>query len=140
MEFKIEHAKLIAAAAHFGQFDKGGKARLLHVLHVGDQFQDEKHRIVGYLHDTLEDSPLTSYEGLKEIFGDEIATAAVFITRTPTMQYFAYINYCKQNPIARAVKIADIKHNMDRSRWPDMPDSYYEREVKALKILEQDPA
>ncbi len=129
-------AYYIARAAHYGQFDKGGQSRLCHVQHVGDQFGDPTFIIVGYLHDTLEDSPLTSYEAIKKMFGDEIANAVWAITRNPEETYFEYIDRCKQNSIARRVKIEDLKHNMDRSRWPEMPDSYYEREVKALNILE----
>jgi len=133
---KSEHAILVATAAHYGQYDKGGRPRLAHVLHVGNQFEDETHKIVGYLHDTLEDSPLFRYVGLAEVFGDDVGFAVMAITRSNGEAYFDYIKRCRLNPIARAVKIADIKHSMDRSRWPEMPDSYYQREVKALAMLE----
>lgn len=136
---KVEHAKLIAQAVHFGQTDNGGKPRYDHVLHVGMQFQDENHQVVGILHDTIEDSVWVDWRMLYNLFDSLIANAVVAVTRLPGELYFKYIERCKLNYIARAVKIADIKHNMDRSRWPEMPDSYYEREIKALKILEGHP-
>lgn len=135
INLRIEKAKAIAAAAHLNQFDKGGKPRLNHVLYVGDQFNDETRKIVGYLHDTIEDSKLFTVETLRATFGNEIANAVDAISRRDGEQYFDYIARCGKNSIARAVKIEDIKHNMDRSRWPEMPDSYYKREVKALEKL-----
>jgi hypothetical protein len=132
---RIEKARAIATAAHLNQFDKGGKPRLNHVLYVGDQFSDETRKIVGYLHDTIEDSKLFTVETLRATFGNDIANAVDAISRRDGEQYFDYIARCKKNSIAREVKIEDLKHNMDRSRWPEMPDSYYKREVKALEKL-----
>jgi (p)ppGpp synthase/HD superfamily hydrolase len=129
------HALLIAEAAHYLQFDKGRKPRIEHVTYVGNQFFDSTFRIVGYLHDVLEDSPLFSGSGIAKVFGREVADALDAITRRENERYFDYIDRCKRNRIARLVKKVDIEHNMDRTRWPEMPDSYYEREVKALKIL-----
>lgn len=136
---KVELAKRLASAVHYGQFDKGGVERIYHVLHVGQQFPAESpHRIVGYLHDALEDSPLLDHNGLYHVFGIEIYTAILVITRLGGEQYFHYIDRVKLNNIALLVKIEDLKHNMDRARWPDMPQSYYEREMRALKILEEE--
>lgn len=129
------HALLIAEAAHYGQFDKGGRPRFEHVRYVGDRFTESIYRIVGFLHDTLEDSPLTSRSALAEIFGETVSDAVWAITRQGGEKYFDYIERCKQNSIAREVKIQDILHNMDKSRWPEMPESYEKREVKALAML-----
>lgn len=136
---KLQHAILIAQAAHYGQTDKGGRPTFDHCAHVSSQFDNETYQIVGVLHDTMEDSPLMGYEACVSLFGDEVAQAVDAISRRPNEKYFDYINRCNLNPIARAVKIADIHHNSDRSRWPDMPDSYLEREKKALAILTNPP-
>lgn len=132
---RVNHAAMIARAAHWDQFDRGGAPRFNHVEYVANQMFEELYQVVGYLHDTIEDSPLTTLSALKQIFGWEVADAVDAISRRNDETYFDYIRRCKENPIARVVKIADIKHNMDRTRWPEMPDSYYEREVKALAIL-----
>lgn len=131
----IDRAELLAAAAHRDQFDKGGKPRFLHVEHVARCFTEPVFIIVGYLHDTLEDSFITTKECLAKTFSKEVADAVDAITRRQGESYFEYLRRCKENRIARLVKIADIEHNMDRSRWPEMPDSYHEREVKALELL-----
>lgn len=135
-ESLIQHAELCARAAHFEQFDKGGVPRIEHVLHVGRQFEDPIHRIVGILHDTLEDSELFHVDGIQDVFGCDVARAVLAISRVEGESYFDYIDRVKKEPVATAVKIEDLKHNMDRRRWPAMPDSYYEREVKALRILQ----
>lgn len=132
----MEHAALIAKAAHFGQTDKGGKPRFEHVRHVSNQCPFWIYKIVALLHDTIEDSPLTTIKALRKLFNDEIAEAVDAISRREGEKYFDYIERCKRNSIARVVKIEDIKHNSDRNRWPEMPDSYMKREVKALAILE----
>jgi len=136
---KEAHALLIAKAAHYGQIDHGGVPRWKHAEHVGDQFTDPMKRIVGYLHDVLEDSPLVSSAGILEVFGMEVYTALNIITRQKGHRYTDYIKDCAANPIACAVKIADIEHNLDKFRWPEMPESYEKREAKALKILRSAP-
>lgn len=136
----IDQARAIADAAHWGQKDKGGKPVIEHVTYVAQRFDAKtqpKHMAVAYMHDTLEDSPLTTCNTLRLMFGDEIANAVLAITRLPGEKYFDYIARCKLNAIARVVKIEDLKHNMQRHRWPDMPDGYYKREQKALEVLEE---
>ena len=137
---RLQLANLIAQACHHGQFDKGGVPRFYHAQHVAQSLCEELHQVVGYLHDCIEDSPLTSIEALTEIFGIEVGNAVDAISRRKDELYFDYIDRVKANRIARAVKLQDLKHNMDRTRWPEMPKSYYERELKALKILQYEPA
>lgn len=129
------HAELIARAAHFGQTDNGGKPRIDHVIYVSSQVESEPAKVVALLHDTLEDSPLTTVEALEKLFGSEIALAVFAISRRSGEKYFDYIRRCRLNDIARKVKIEDICHNLNKDRWPEMPDSYQKRELKALELL-----
>ncbi len=133
---KVTQAQLIAQAAHLGELDKGGTLYIYHPLHVAAQFTDDTYKIVALLHDVIEDSQLTSIDRLQLLFGLEVSQAVDAISRKKGEMYFDYISRCKENKIACAVKIEDIKHNMDRTRWQLMPDSYYKREQKALKILQ----
>lgn len=132
----VQRAMYLAKAAHVGQVDNGGMHRFLHVEAVANKCIVPTFQIVAYLHDTLEDSTVTNKECIAATFNDEVAEAVDAITRRKGEQYFDYIRRCKENRIARAVKQMDIHHNMDRARWPEMPDSYAEREEKALRILE----
>ena len=128
-------ARYIAIAAHIDQRDNGGKPRFQHVEYVANRFAVIPLAIVAYLHDVLEDSTITTKECLAATFGQEVADAVDAITRRKDERYFDYIERCRQNSIARLVKIEDIKHNLDKSRWPEMPASYEERERKALGML-----
>lgn len=132
---KLSLSALIAEAAHFGQRDNGGVDTIYHVRYVSSQFADTTTAIVGMLHDVIEDSPLTTIEALEKLFNSEISQAVDAISRRKDEKYFDYIDRCKANPIARAVKIQDILHNLDKSRWPAMPESYEKREHKALEVL-----
>lgn len=131
----IAQADLLAQACHLAQFDNGGEPVINHVRHVAGQFTDLKRHLVGLLHDILEDSPLVNKAGLSSVFGYDVALAVVHITRNKGERYFDYIDRCKTNELARDVKIADLTHNLDRTRWPEMPESYAKRELKALQRL-----
>ncbi len=69
-----------------------------------------------------------------EGFGDDVIQAAAAITKYET-DYFEYLHRVKQNPLARAVKMADMTHNMDLSRMPTPAAGYYRRIEKYKKSL-----
>ena len=50
--------------------------------------------------------------------------------------YMAYIRRVSANPISRAVKLADLKHNMDLSRLPEITDADRERVEKYQRAME----
>ncbi len=134
--YDVERARLIAMAAHHGQFDKGGRPRFEHVEYVAKAFPEGSiYQVVGYLHDTIEDSPLTNLVALRELFGRRVAYSVDSITRRAGETYFDYIRRCSDDPIAGEVKLVDIAHNLQRERWPEMPESYEVREAKARRIL-----
>lgn len=101
--------------------------------------------IVGLLHDVLEDSNFTAEDLLQEPWS--IPTRLVRVVETLThkddgLTYMEYIARVKQDPLARKVKIADLRHNMDISRLPapldDASRSRLERYQKAMDILTRD--
>ena len=51
----LENAIKIAVEAHAGQVDKGGSPYILHPLRVMLSLDREEERIVGVLHDVMED-------------------------------------------------------------------------------------
>lgn len=67
------------------------------------------------LHDVLEDTPVNS-SALRRQFGTVVWLAVDALTRRAHEDYFDYIRRCMENPIARSVKIADLKDNLDPSR------------------------
>ncbi len=114
----LNKAIQIAADAHDGQVDKGGHPYILHVLEVMLNMGTEEAMIVGVLHDTIEDTTVTLAR-LKDLgFSDTILKALDCITRRTGESYDAFIMRVKSNPLARAVKIADLNDNMRAERLP----------------------
>ena len=64
----LEKAIKIAAEAHTGQVDKGGNPYILHPLRVMLSLETEEERIVGVLHDVVEDCAPKQYTWDREDF------------------------------------------------------------------------
>ena len=131
-------AMQIAYRAHHGQTDKSGVPYLYHPIHLAEQMNDEVTVTAALLHDVLEDSPMTAEELRAAGISQQAVDAVVLLTRPAEIPYLDYVERIRSNPIARAVKCADLRHNCDPSRLPDPPDGWREkRELyqKALKIL-----
>ena len=131
-------AMQIAYRAHHGQTDKSGVPYLYHPIHLAEQMNDEVTVTAALLHDVLEDSPMTAEELRAAGISQQAVDAVVLLTRPAEIPYLDYVERIRSNPIARAVKCADLRHNCDPSRLPDPPDGCREkRELyqKALEIL-----
>jgi (p)ppGpp synthase/HD superfamily hydrolase len=109
----------IAVQAHRGQVDKAGAPYILHVLTVALAQDTMIGKIVGALHDVVEDTTWT-FEQLDEIFPDEIVSRLRPLTRAQGVQYMDYIRGILQtgDHIVIGVKLKDLKHNMDPARIP----------------------
>ncbi len=135
-------AMRIAYHAHEGQYDRNGVPYIFHPYHVAEQMTDEMTVCIALLHDVAEDTDVT-IEQLEKEFPPEITDALRLLTHAEGTDYFDYVRAIKQNPLAKAVKLADIHHNSDQSRITD-PEavSQEKREywkykyAKALSILE----
>lgn len=99
----------------------------------------EEECIVALLHDTVEDTSIT-FEELEKEFSSEIIEALKLLTHDKSVDYMEYIKTLKNNPIAKKVKIADIKHNSDKTRLEYLESKHIEKHNKykeALIILEE---
>ncbi|MGR6760317.1 HD domain-containing protein [Paenibacillus sp. T2-29] len=132
----LNKAISIAATMHNGQFDKGGNPYILHPLRVMMKLKSNKEQIVAVLHDILEDTTMTK-EKLSEDFSSSIIDAVIALTRKEDEPYMEFIRRCKQNELARKVKIADIEDNMDLSRIEQPTKKDYERTKKYEKALKE---
>lgn len=133
----VHHAMILAETKHFGQADKAGTPYFGHCHRVALRMTEDDARAVAYLHDILEDTDVTE-EMLRGFFPDNVVDAVVAITRRPDESYAGYIRRLKTNPLARAVKIADLIDNSDLSRLKAVTMEDVERQAKynkALKIL-----
>lgn len=114
-----EKALKIATDAHKGQKDKAGVDYITHPVAVAAMVNGEKEKAVALLHDVIEDTPITA-EDLMNDFDMEIVYAVLLLTKTEGIDMGEYLSKIYSNPIARAVKIADLTHNSDLSRFTAM--------------------
>ena len=134
----LQRAIEIATEAHQGQFDKAGNEYIGHPLRVMEMGATEEEKIVGVLHDVVEDSDWT-FEALEaEGFSPEIISALRCVTKTSENEnYDDFIERVKKNPLATAVKINDLTDNMDIRRLPYLSDKDVKRLKKYLKAYKR---
>ncbi len=114
----LEKAIAIAVESHKGQLDKAGKIYILHPMRVMLRGKNETEMIVGILHDTVEDTPITIEMLRLEGFSDEILEAIDCITKHPGEDYADFIDRVLTNPLATQVKLYDMEDNLNRDRIP----------------------
>jgi (p)ppGpp synthase/HD superfamily hydrolase len=117
-ELAVELARALAAFAHAGQTDKAGQPYLTHPVAVAGKVRTPEEKITALLHDVLEDTFVLP-ETIGNLFGAEILAAVQAVTKREDEDYMDFVARAKRNPIARAVKLADLEHNMDLSRIPN---------------------
>lgn len=128
----VRNAFKIAYGVHKDQQDKAGMPYILHILHVASNVgEDERYIAAALLHDTVEDSDMT-FDDLREAgIPEDVLDALILLTHKSNVPYLDYVKEVKKNDIARAVKLADLDHNMDIRRLLGIgyvfSDSDYER-------------
>lgn len=133
----LEKAIGIAVEAHRGQRDRNGQPYILHPLRVMFRLQTDEERMVGILHDVVEDTPWT-FEALgKEGFSAQVLNAIDCVTKREGESYEDFVNRSAANPLARRVKLADLEDNMDVRRLPGVRPKDFERMAKYLKAWKQ---
>lgn len=131
----------IAKEAHKGQVDKAGNEYIDHPLRVMVAVHSVSEKIVGVLHDVIEDTDWTFERLEAEGFTTEIIEALKCVTKLSEDEpYDAFIGRVKTNPLAVAVKIKDLADNMDIRRLNELTEKDFTRLQKyhrAYKELEQ---
>ena len=128
--------------AHKNQVDKSGMPYVFHPFHVAEQMTDEATTIVALLHDVVEDTDYTLEDLAAEGFGKDLLEAVALMTHEDDVPYLDYVAKLKDNPIARAVKLADLAHNSDLSRIGEVDEETRERlekYQKAIALLKGNP-
>lgn len=135
----LNRAIEIAVRAHSNQTDKGGEPYILHPMRVMLAVRTPEERIVAILHDVVEDSEITFQDLANEGFSAEIIDALEALTKHKGETRFEAAQRTVKNPIARAVKLADVTDNMNLARIPNPQPADFDRlkeyEV-VLKILQ----
>ena len=134
----LEKAIEIATAAHSGQLDKAGNDYITHPLRVMAAGKSINEKIVGVLHDVVEDTEWTFEMLAAEGFSDEIIDALRCVTKLSENEpYDKFIARVKTNSLAVAVKLNDLSDNMDIRRLPYLSDKDVKRLKKYLKAYKQ---
>lgn len=135
MEKLLKLAVDIATTAHAGQVDKGGRPYINHPTAVAAEVETTRQKIVAYLHDVIEDTDVTADRLLEAGFPQNIVNSLKTITKQPGVSYADYLAAVKADETARAVKISDIRHNMDISRIENPTTEDFARVEKYKKAL-----
>lgn len=131
-----EIAKSIAIKAHQGQTDKAGVAYIEHPAFVASHVEGDKAKAVAWLHDVVEDTPITFDDLINAGIDDETISALKLLTHADGVDYFEYIKRIKSNRLATSVKLADLAHNSDLSRLPVVTEKDKRRREKYLRAIE----
>ena len=102
--------------------------------------KSDNEKIVGVLHDVVEDAEDWDFERLQEEgFSKEVLDALRSVTKTSEEEdYNEFVQRALTNEIGRAVKIADIRDNLDVTRIGELRQKDMNRLNKyknALKVL-----
>ena len=137
---QTKKAMEICYKAHKDQLDKSGIPYVFHPIHLAEQMQDEVSTVVALLHDVIEDTDYTLQDLRSEGFSSEAVEAIALMTHAKGVPYMDYVRKIKANPIARAVKLADLRHNSDTTRLDIVDEEALERCKRyreALDLLEE---
>lgn len=128
----LDKALALAVAIHTGQRDKTGRPYILHPLTLMMQMDTDDEMITAVLHDTIEDSGMTLEQVQQQLdLPDHIAAALALLTHDKELlAYDTYIKRLRHNMLARKVKMADLRHNMDLRRLEQLQEKDVDRLIK----------
>lgn len=126
--------------AHKEQVDKDGMPYVFHPFHLAEQMQTEETTVVALLHDVVEDTEYTLEDLASMGFSETVLAAVALLTHDMATDYMDYVRAIKENPVAKAVKLADLRHNADPTRPIVMDEAMrrrHEKYRKAIAFLEE---
>ena len=133
-------AMKLCFAAHRDQTDKSGLPYVFHPIHLAEQMTDEETTVVALLHDVVEDTGYTLSDLGDMGYPLAVLEAIALMTHDDSVPYLEYVAKIKHNPIAKAVKLADLRHNSDLTRLDVVDERAIARAEKyaaAIRLLEE---
>ena len=126
--------------AHRDQVDKSGLPYVFHPFHLAEQMPDELTAAAALLHDVAEDTDYTLFDLADMGFPSPVLEALALLTHKEEEPYPDYVARLRENPIARTVKRADLRHNSDLTRLDTVGEKDQARIEKyraALALLDE---
>jgi (p)ppGpp synthase/HD superfamily hydrolase len=138
----LERAIELAAKAHAGQVDKAGQPYILHPLRLMLAVRTPHERMAAVLHDVVEDTSVSFDDLVAEGFPAEVVAAVRALTTTQGEKRIVAAHRAAADPVARAVKLADVADNMDLSRIAAPTQKDFDRlkeyeQVRAILLAAQ---
>ncbi len=127
--------------AHKEQEDKSGMPYVFHPFHLAEQMTDEQTTVLALLHDVVEDTDYSFEDLLAMGFDEAVIDALCLLTHDPAVPYMDYVAALASNPLAKAVKLADLRHNSDLTRLDSVDEKALKRNEKyreAIRFLENE--
>ena len=127
--------------AHKEQRDKSGLPYVFHPFHLAEQMDDERSAVTALLHDVVEDTPYTFADLAAMGYPREVLDALRLLTHDDAVPYLEYVAKIKADPIARKVKLADLRHNSDITRLEHVDArtlARIEKYRQAIELLESE--
>jgi len=138
----LDRAIRIAVKAHKGQTDKYGNPYILHPMRVMGMGRTDEEKIVGILHDVVEDTDWTFDDLREEGFSERVIAALDCVTkRSDDEDYDEFVARTRTNALAIRVKLNDLTDNMDSRRMGEVKEKDIKRlnkYLRAYKLLSAD--
>ena len=131
-------ALVLSFEAHKEQKDKSGMPYVFHPFHLAEQMKTEETAVVALLHDVVEDTEYTLEDIRSMGFPERVVEALSLLTHDDAVPYMEYVEKIKNDQIAKAVKLADLRHNSDLTRLDIVDEkalARVEKYAKAIRIL-----
>ena len=126
--------------AHRDQVDKSGLPYVFHPFHLAEQMDTEHETCAALLHDVMEDTDMTGSDLVAAGIPEQYVATCRLLTHDEGVAYMDYVDALKHDPVARKVKMADLRHNADSSRLDGEPteadQKRFEKYHRALALLE----
>lgn len=121
----------ISAKAFRDRLDRNGKPYFEHCLRVAMKQTTVTRKILGLLHDLVEDTDWTFEDLQRKGFGLSIIEPLKLLTHDPTVKtYEEYIRDISSNEDARAIKLADLEDNSNVTRLKGLTKNDFARMEK----------
>ncbi len=134
---QLKKAIYIAINAHLKQLDRNDQPYIGHPFRVMEAGQTLEEKIVGALHDLIEDTHIRLLDLANEGFSEDIIDAVHALTKVDNEEYEHYIQRVTKNDLAKRVKLNDLTDNMDLRRLKELTDDDVVRMRKYLDAYNQ---